>query len=104
MKIGVCYKAREDSFITAFDYDQAIYDLMCAKEQLTPDGKSCSVCGDGGHQAWECHHNPLVMTRRAAKERATYRCFHCGQSFMDQDTAADHFGKRDEREYPVCKG
>ena len=34
----------------------------------------------------------------------TYRCFHCGQSFMDQDAAADHFGKRDEREHPVCPG
>lgn len=103
MKIGVCYRITESGFITAEDYDEAIHDLMKAKEQLKPDGNSCAVCGDGGHQAWECHHNPLVIARRTAKELATYRCFHCGQSFVGHDEAAEHFGKRDEREHPVCQ-
>ena len=103
MKIGVCYRGEIGGFITAEDYDEAINNLMEAKKQLKPDGNSCLVCGASCHQAWECHHNPLAMARRDAKELATYRCFHCGQSFMGHDEAAEHFGKRDEREHPVCQ-
>lgn len=103
MKTGVCYRETEGGFITALDYDEAIYDLMKAKEQLGPDGNSCAVCGDGGHQAWECHHNPLAMARRTAKELQTYRCFHCGQSFTNPVEAEEHFGKRDEKDHPVCQ-
>lgn len=50
MKTGVCYRETEGGFITALDYDEAIYDLMKAKEQLGPDGNSCAVCGDGGEK------------------------------------------------------
>jgi hypothetical protein len=45
---------------TTYQYDQAIKALTEAKEQLEPDGRDCAVCGDGGHQAFECGHNPLV--------------------------------------------
>ena len=104
MKIGVCYRGKIGGFISAEDYDEAINDLTRAKEQLKPNGNCCAVCEDGGHQAWECHHNPLVMARRTAKELATYRCFHCGKSFTDLNDAKEHFGSRDERERPACEG
>jgi hypothetical protein len=45
---------------TAEQYDRAIEALAEAKKQLEPDGNCCSVCGDSGHQAFECGHNPLV--------------------------------------------
>lgn len=41
-------------------YDQAIAALQAGKLQLEADGKNCSVCGDSGHQAFDCGHNPLV--------------------------------------------
>lgn len=45
---------------TENQYNQAIGALKDAREQLVPDGNSCSCCGDSGHQAFECGHNPLV--------------------------------------------
>lgn len=45
---------------TADQYDEAIANLQDAKQQLAPDGNCCSVCGDSGHMAFECGHNPLV--------------------------------------------
>lgn len=45
---------------TKDQYDSAIQHLKDASEQLAPDGRNCTVCGDGGHQAFECGHNPLV--------------------------------------------
>lgn len=45
---------------TAIQYDRAIEALRSAKQQLEPDGHYCACCGDGGHQAFECGHNPLV--------------------------------------------
>lgn len=45
---------------TTDQYDQAIQALRDAKEQLQPDGRHCAVCGDDGHQAFECGHNPLL--------------------------------------------
>lgn len=45
---------------TANQYDQAIASLQAAKLQLEPDGNCCSVCGDSGHMAFECGHNPLI--------------------------------------------
>jgi hypothetical protein len=56
---------------TAGQYDQAIEALQLAKRQLEPDGNHCSVCGDNGHQAMECGHNPLVavaMCQRIADQ------------------------------------
>ena len=45
---------------TSAQYDEAIANLALAKDQLEPDGNSCSICGDSGHMAFECGHNPLV--------------------------------------------
>jgi len=45
---------------TTQQYDKAIQALIEGKEQLNPDGKCCSICGDSGHMAWECGHNPLL--------------------------------------------
>lgn len=80
-------------FITAEDYDEAIRDLEAAKTQLKPDGNNCAVCHDSGHQAWECHHNPLVMARRGVKAELEWRCFHCGDVFHTAAEAVGHFGK-----------
>ena len=46
-----------------FSVDQyvlAIESLQNGMKQLEPDGHCCSVCGDSGHMAFECGHNPLV--------------------------------------------
>ena len=45
---------------TIEQYDKAIKALEAAKTQLDPDGDECRCCGDSGHQAWECGHNPLL--------------------------------------------
>lgn len=45
---------------TKEQYDQAIEALQEGRRQLEPDGYCCSVCGDSGHMAFECGHNPLV--------------------------------------------
>jgi len=79
--------------ITAEEYDEAIRDLQDAKMQLQPDGNNCAVCHDSGHQAWECHHNPLVMARRGVKAELEWRCFHCGTVCHTQEAAVAHFGK-----------
>lgn len=41
-------------------YAKAIEHLEAARTQLEPDGHGCQCCGDSGHQAFECGHNPLV--------------------------------------------
>ncbi len=41
-------------------YDEALEALTLARHQLEPDGNPCAVCGDSGHMAWECGHNPLL--------------------------------------------
>lgn len=41
-------------------YDNAIAHLQDARTQLEPNGNGCHCCGDSGHQAFECGHNPLV--------------------------------------------
>lgn len=45
---------------TKYQYERAIESLQDGMTQLEPDGQNCRVCGDGGHQAFECGHNPLV--------------------------------------------
>ena len=45
---------------TSQQYDKAIASLSDAKRQLEADGACCAVCGDSGHMAFECGHNPLV--------------------------------------------
>jgi len=42
-------------------YAKATLSIIRAETQLEPDGNNCAVCGDSGHQAWECHHNPVAM-------------------------------------------
>lgn len=50
---------------TEAQYQEAIANLEAGRRQLNPDGNECSICGDGGHQAWECGHNPLLAMRLA---------------------------------------
>lgn len=72
---------------TTTQYNTAIQALWDGSCQLEPDGQNCSICSDTDHQAWECHHNPLL-----AMELVTYyRCFHCGELFKG-DAAEEHFG------------
>ncbi len=99
--IGVCYRGKPWSRITLADYDDAIRELQDAKTQLDPDGYECRVCGDSGHQAWECHHNPLAMAREAASMRHQWRCFHCDDVFTDVALAGAHFGERGSAR-PMC--
>lgn len=51
---------------TTEQYDKAIAALTDAKKQLEPDGNGCMVCGDSGHQAFECGFNPLVAVEICA--------------------------------------
>jgi len=41
-------------------YAKAIAHLEDARTQIKPNGNGCHCCGDSGHQAFECGHNPLV--------------------------------------------
>lgn len=52
---------------TTSQYDEAIANLQLAKTQLKPDGNHCAICGDGGHQAWECAWNPLRAMEAAKR-------------------------------------
>ncbi len=61
---------------TAKQYDEAIKSLTEAKKQLDPDGDCCSVCGDGGHQAFECGFNPLVAVEMCNAIASTADEFH----------------------------
>ncbi len=79
------------------DYQRALKALADGVGQLEPDGNVCAVCGDNGHQAWECHHNPA----RAMWVQWGYRCYHCGGLFFDK-AAADHFGELDEQRPVAC--
>ena len=93
--MSVIYRPAGDR-ITAAEYEEAIRDLIAAKSQLNPDGHNCAVCHDSGHQAWECHHNPLVMARRAARSETQWRCFHCGTVCHTEQEAREHFGTSEE--------
>lgn len=86
---------------TKEDYEKMIRDLQDGMSQLEPDGKGCAVCGDSDHQAWECHHNPLILVMEARKDKATWRCFHCDAVFTSHDDAAKHFGAYMTRN-PAC--
>ena len=76
---------------TEKDYLSAIRKLKRGMAQLQPNGYPCFICGDTGHQAWECHHNPLVAVELAGK----YQCYHCGRIFSEED-AEEHFGKSED--------
>ncbi len=87
---------------TRTDYLELIERAMQGMAQLEPDGHTCSICGDGGHQAFECHLNPLVLERQARILQNTWRCFHCGEVFTDAAQAEEHFGKKSYR-VPQCQ-
>ena len=75
------------------DYHDGIARLNRGLKQLQGDGKNCAICEDGGHQAWECHFNPLFMEKLAWKVYGGFwKCFHCGEIFTDDDKAREHFG------------
>jgi ribosomal protein L37AE/L43A len=83
--------------LTVEDYEEAIEALRDGQSQLEPDGRPCAVCHDGGHQAQECHHNPLVLARNyIAITSGVWVCFHCGVRFTDEATAREHFGTSEE--------
>ena len=98
---GVCYRAGP---IEPADYAEALEDLANALLQiLQKDAMGCGVCGDSGHAAQDgCHHDPLVMARKAAAAEKLYRCFHCGFVAHTDEEGREHFGLSD-RDLPVCK-
>ncbi len=101
LRASVIYRPFENGLNPSFDdYEEAIEALRDAQGQLMPDGRNCAVCTDSGHQAWECHHNPLVVAR--ANSRDAWRCFHCGRIFRTPEAALEHFGKPEEQRDPVC--
>ena len=84
------------------DYDEAIQMLQDAKTQLYPgDYRTCMCCGDSGHQAFTCHHNPLVRAREGVKKEYRWRCYHCDWVFDDFAEAEEHFGRRGD-DGPKC--
>lgn len=44
---------------TKHQYEEAIKSLRDGMTQLDPNADNCHVCGDSGHFAGECGHNPL---------------------------------------------
>lgn len=48
---------------TRTQYLVAMQSLADGLTQLEPDGLCCSICGDSGHQAFECGHNPLFAMK-----------------------------------------
>lgn len=79
---------------TKTDYLELIERATLGMAQLEPDGNTCTICGDGDHQAFECRFNPLIMEREANTLRHSWRCFHCGCVFTDAASAEEHFGTR----------
>jgi len=84
------------------DYDEAIEAMRDAKKQRGKEGFGCTICHDTGHTAEQCHHNPLVMARRAVQSTRTWRCFHCGEVFTDPVKAEEHFGFSRAGSKPKC--
>ncbi len=94
MEPSVAYRVGR---LTTRDYEEAIQALRDAATQLEPDGRNCVICHDGGHQAGDCHHNPLMLARQfVATTNGTWVCFHCGVRFTDEATAREHFGTSKE--------
>lgn len=86
------------------EYEKAIGAIQAAMTQLEPDGNCCAVCGDSGHQAWECHHNPVRMAKIGwdLTIGQCWRCFHCNLIFTDEKAASEHFGSREDQS-PKCR-
>lgn len=98
---GLLYR-HENARPTAAEYDEAIAELECARSQLAPDGHNCAVCGDSGHQAFECHHNPLVVARRWTAATSVWRCYHCDFTARNEDQAKAHFGATNTGDPTSC--
>ena len=100
LKPSVCYRHPSgtwpDVWPTDEDYAEAIAALQDARTQLRPDGGHCSVCGDSGHQAFECHHNPLLLARKWTKATGVWCCWHCGFTATDEKEARSHFGANED--------
>jgi hypothetical protein len=90
-----------NKLFTKEDYDKALDNLLLGSTQLKPDGNNCAICGDSGHQAWECHHNPLVLSNRLEQAECTWRCFFCNEIFTDHEEARKHFGNT-SKSTPMC--
>src|SRR5579862_4088845 len=86
---------------TELDYNDAIRALQAAKKQKGKEHHGCTVCWSSGHTADFCHHNPLVMARRAVILETSWRCFYCNEMFTDAKEAAIHFGIR-KNSRPLC--
>ncbi|NVD44359.1 hypothetical protein [Qipengyuania atrilutea] len=89
--VGVIYRKRAP---TVADYDEAIADLMAAREAVASgdESKGCAVCGDSGHGVRTCHHNLLNAARWWVAERNKHRCYHCGYVALTDEQAREHFG------------
>jgi hypothetical protein len=82
---------------TRTQYETAIENLQDAMTQLQPDGRDCAICGDTGHQAFECGHNPLLAMQLCAQLAQESRELHdtlhqlagFGQSFIGPAGPAD---------------
>lgn len=88
---------------TVEDYAEAVELLTFAMRGLAgelSESRGCLCCGDSGHTAATCHHNPLLLARAFAvyRDRNYWRCFHCGDVFAlgQEELARDHFGKGED--------
>jgi len=79
--------------LTVADYDEAIEDLQTARNNLEKYGVACA-CDDCWHS--DCRHNPLAVARHVALRPIKWRCFHCGEVFVDEDQAREHFGQSED--------
>lgn len=89
---GVIYRET----LTKEDYEDAIACLKNAMEQPGRESDGCAVCCDSDHTAATCHHNPLVMARRAAAYSRMFKCYHCGFEAFTEEQAQEHFGHSDD--------
>jgi len=95
---GVCYREGPP---TPEDYDEAIIDLMNARNQRISMARGefqggCAVCGDSGHTVNGCHHDPLQLARERARQKSTWQCYHCGFEARTDEDAIEHFGRSEE--------
>ena len=95
---GVCFR---EGPITIEDYEEAITALTGARHQLQQIAMGiyqpgCFVCGDSGHTAGQCHHNPLILARERTAAQRIWQCWHCGFEARTDEEAAGHFGRTEE--------
>lgn len=93
---SVIYRPKDYS---KYAYDEAIEALRGARDE--DPAACCGSCGDTGHTAVNCHHNPLVMARRAVRSQEKWRCFHCNGVFRTSEEAEKHFGETHD-EHAKC--